>query len=192
MNLLINQKQGIRWLIGILLASTIILLGFLVININSNESPNSPQPVDTRISIAESYNTIEELKGSAELIVEAEVKSTKAVSAQGVPFTLSKALVVKSYKGDIQKGEYINILETGGAIDGQEYLIDENKVFQPGDKTIVFLDKYEGPVTDDAFVILGVYQGKFLLKDDGSLIPSRNVPKALEEISHINDLKLEN
>ena len=52
--------------------------------------------------------------------------------------------------------------------------------FQRVIEPIVFLQRYEGPIADNAYVILGGYEGKF--KIDGNKV----VPPILEEVSDLN------
>jgi len=78
-------------------------------------------------------------------------------------------------------------LETGGQIDNKEYSIEGNDVLRENEKAILFLEKYEGPVAEDAYVVLGVYQGKFKINPDNNqyIVPS-GAPQFLEELKNID------
>lgn len=151
-----------------------------------------PITSDVHGSLAESFTNVEALKNKSEIIAEVQIKDADSFHYETMTFTLSEGVVKKVYKGELNKKDTIHILETGGRNGLEEYTFEGNKVFEEGDKAIVFLEKYEGPVAPDAYVIKGVYQGKFKIKDEnGSLEPAKHVSTKLEKVENIGDLELE-
>ncbi|MED1919810.1 hypothetical protein P4V64_31525 [Bacillus thuringiensis] len=135
--------------------------------------------VDVSGDVVEGFDSIKKLNESAEVIAEVEINESKSFQYKNVVFTLSDAKVKQLYKGDVDPENVIKILETGGYKDGTEYTFEGNEVFETGEKAYVYLEKYEGPVAEDAYVIKGVYQGKFL-EEEGKLQPPNGVAKGLQ------------
>jgi|GEM_PF-580875 hypothetical protein len=152
-----------------------------------NASDSAPQ-VQRSLSLTDEFRSIQELRDRAELIALVSVKSTKSLTVSGVTFTLSESEIKEVFKGDAPQ-RVINILETGG-IDGKGNMISysDNPVFQRNDQAVVFLERYVGDVAKDAYVILGVYQGKFRVVDEDKLIPSTGVSDQLENLTSKKEL----
>lgn len=152
-----------------------------------NASDSAPQ-VQRSLSLTDEFRSIQELRDRAELIALVSVKSTKSLTVSGVTFTLSESEIKEVFKGDAPQ-RVINILETGG-IDGKGNMISysDNPVFQRNDQAVVFLERYVGDVAKDAYVILGVYQGKFRVVDEDKLIPTTGVSDQLENLTSKKEL----
>ncbi|WJQ83541.1 hypothetical protein [Brevibacillus brevis] len=135
--------------------------------------------VDVSGEVVEGFDSTKELHESAEVIAEVEINESESFQYENVVFTLSDAKVKQVYKGEVLPENVINILETGGYKNGTEYTFEGNEVFETGEKAYVYLEKYDGPVTEDAYVIKGVYQGKFL-KEEGKLQSPNGVAKGLQ------------
>ncbi len=116
-------------------------------------------------SKVEGYSNIKDLKKKAEVIVHYKVISSEHIEYQRVDFTVSKAEVLKVIKGKVAKGDTINILQTGAIINGQDISISGDNIYRKGDESVGFLYKYEGPVTEDAYMTLGINDGRFDVKD---------------------------
>jgi len=123
------------------------------------------------------------------LIAEVEIEKSDSFPYKHVVFTLSEAKLLHVYKGEVQNDETIKILETGGYKDGTEYTFEGNKVFTEKETAIVFLEKYEGPIVDYAYVIKGGYQGKFVT-DGHTGKPANGVQKGLQ-VKTMEELDLE-
>ncbi len=67
----------------------------------------------------------------------------------------------KVIKGNVAKGDTISILQTGAIINGQDISISGDNIYRKGDESIGFLYKYEGPVAEDAYMTLGINDGRF-------------------------------
>ncbi|WP_037283206.1 hypothetical protein [Saccharibacillus sacchari] len=150
-------------------------------NINAQKIEKDISVLEMSGDVAEYYETVPELIQSSDLIVEIEAEQQETVNYSDVIFTLTNSSVSKIHQGEYNQNS-IKILETGGLTqvdqDGQiqniNIVFEDNPVFQIGQKAIVFLDKYEGPVAEDAYVIKGAYQGKFLINPNRSLQSQMN------------------
>lgn len=86
------------------------------------------------------------------------------------------------------------ILETGGTLNNVEYLFEDGGVLNPGDRSIVYFKKYIGPIPEaqDAYIISGVYQGKFDIDEStNKLTPAASEQEELSEVQSLSDLNLE-
>lgn len=182
-----NKK--IPYIIFCSLVALALSLVFIMLN-------NKVTDVHASGDIVDNFETVEELEERAELILELEVNSLESISYGDVLFTLSNNDVKKVYKGskDIKS---ISILETGGIgelnIDGKKtkvnLIFENNEVLKNKEKVIVYLEKYEGPIAQDSYVILGVHQGKFKLNKNNKITPPI-LHSDFEYIEEISDLKL--
>ncbi|RXZ80994.1 hypothetical protein EBB07_16285 [Paenibacillaceae bacterium] len=128
------------------------------------------------------------------MVVQVEATRTKPIEYSGITFTLTEGKIEKFFKGEYEANDVISILETGGIsevhsnnkVQRVNYIFEENEVFKTGDKAIIFLKKYSGPIAENSYVVLGVYQGKFLINGEKIIAPEHGI----EGISGIEDLKL--
>jgi hypothetical protein len=110
------------------------------------------------------YETLDSIINDADLIAEVKVKE-KATKKDynSATFMINQVQIKEVIIGDSTlKGKEINLLELG--FDESDLNIVKNNK-----KYLIFLTKYEGPITDDAYVVTGVYQGKFKINTDESL-----------------------
>jgi hypothetical protein len=176
--------------IGIVIVGVIAIILFAGYHLqkSNNASDEAPQVIHGSLSLSEEFHSIKELRDRAELIALVSVKNAKPLSVANATFTLSESEIVKVFKGKPSKS-VINILETGGIDEkGRMVVFDENPVFRKNEQAIVFLERYVGNVADDAYVILGVYQGKFIIDDQDKIIPPKNVSEKLVSITSRNEL----
>jgi hypothetical protein len=122
-------------------------------------------------SIAHHYGTLDELIRDAGAILVVDVGSGETIEYIDTPFTLTEVKVARSIRGDLKAGDVITIIETGGYVkqaDGTtfDYRFDGIPVLRFREKVLLFLKRFEGPQTDDAYIPLGVFQGKFLIEGD--------------------------
>lgn len=100
------------------------------------------------------YSTLEEITNDSELVV--EVRRTSIIEHLpeygGANFSLTDVEVKEVIKGiGSHNGRIIRI-----------FSLDPANLTKEGGDLVLFLHKYEGPVTSkEAYVISGVYQGKF-------------------------------
>jgi hypothetical protein len=119
-------------------------------------------------NLEEHFQNFQELKNRASDIIQVSViDNIETINYGEVTFTVSKAKVLLSSKGNLKEGDEIRLLETGGKMpDGQELKFNGIPVMKPGEELFLFVEKYVGPVTKDAYIPIGVYKGKFEVKDN--------------------------
>lgn len=176
---LINKKS-----IYLVLISAVVI-SFIIIYYK-----NIPiRTVNISGEINKGYLTIQELKDDSDMIARVDIYNIRSLKYSDVVFTISEAKVSNVFKGD-KKIKELKILETGGIYNNSEYIFEENKVFNKGQKAVVFLQKYNGPIVEDAYVVLGVFQGKFI-ESSKALLPSKHTVGELKQVNDVKDLKLE-
>jgi hypothetical protein len=100
------------------------------------------------------------------------VQEQEVIVYEGLPFTVSEFHVTNNYKGDINKGDVIKVIETGGiyepeleqgiSIEKVEMRLNGVKVMDTEDDYILFLEAFSGPqLANQGYIPLGAYQGKF-------------------------------
>jgi hypothetical protein len=142
-----------------------LVLAFIVVSV----AACSPKVEEGGPSQLETYFTsMDELTNSAKAIVEVDITDQQeTIEYGGIVFTVSTAKVITSLKGSATPGTDIRVLETGGMMaDGQEFKFNGIPVAKKNEKLFLFLDEYKGPIVQGAYVPIGVYQGKFKVKDD--------------------------
>lgn|GEM_PF-4338514 len=168
---------------------SLLLLSFIIL-----KTTNYPLFSQTMgVSITNKYDTISDIENDSSIIVNATVEGSDSFIFKDVPFTISELKVNEVYKGNIEKGNSINLLETGGVIDNVEYTVETDTTLKRSEDAILFLTEYEGPILENTkkYVVSGVYQGKFRMNEDNSIIPSELNDGELSEIRLIEDLNLE-
>ncbi|WP_028596798.1 hypothetical protein [Paenibacillus assamensis] len=137
------------------------------------------------------YDNMQELCKDADLIVEVEITSGESFKSDDVAFTLSTANISKVYKGTDPNLPNLKILETGGVVHNIQYTFEENKVLKNNQRAVLFMKSYIGSVVEEeAFTILGGYQGKFVINERGNILHSnRHLSQQLKEIQHISQLQ---
>ncbi len=109
----------------------------------------------TTVCLSEHFDTLNDLKQGATNIVEVEVLDHYVVTQGDMPFTISNVKTLTSIKGDTKKDDKIKVIETGDTSFGGI------NVMQAGEHLILFVKPFVGPQVTGAYVILGVWQGKF-------------------------------
>ncbi|WP_166243371.1 hypothetical protein [Paenibacillus turpanensis] len=106
------------------------------------------------------YEALEDMADAASAIVEVELTGkSDTVKHREADFKITEATVKRVIKGDEQlKSTTVRILEVAA------FGMDDHK------RNVLFLEKYAGPVIDDAYIVAGVYQGKFKLDKDDKLV----------------------
>lgn len=119
-------------------------------SINSDHAPDY-----SVMELATVYYSLEQIVRDSDLIAEVSLEhKNEVISYGGADFSLTTANIVDVIYGDsMYIDQEINILE-----------LQSMSMTNTGERNqfILFLDKYEGPAYEkEAFVITGVYQGKF-------------------------------
>lgn len=151
----------------------IILVILIIVLLSAAGCKNQSGNQSTTIDLSEHYDTIYDLKQGATNIVEVEVLDNYVVVQGDMPFTISNLKVLSAIKGDMMKDDEIKVLETGGRFTtsgenpkdkkGQEVDMKFGgiSVMQKGEHLILFVRPFVGPQVTEAYVPLGVWQGKF-------------------------------
>lgn len=101
--------------------------------------------------LAANYRSIDDLIKDSPVIVTGTVESiNNEFVAMGVTFALTKFKVEASVRGEVSGT--INILQTKMA---------EDPFIKKGEKLMLFLERYEGPVAEDAYVMKGLFMGQY-------------------------------
>lgn len=127
-----------------------VVIVFAVVGI-ANWS-NIQKMIAPRSSVKISYyaSNLEDLIKDSPLIVEAKVTDKNTdITYLGVNFVTTKIDITKMLKGDISEHE-ITLLQTD---------CKEDPIVEKGSSVLLFLHKYDGPITTNAYVCQGLYQG---------------------------------
>lgn len=143
--------------------------------------------------LAELYQSLDELVLGSDLIVVVTVQDTESIVYERLPFTIATLNVENSLLGD-ETAATIRVVETGGPLQGQskeepgtlsdpvDLTVNGVPVMQPGERWLLFLGRYDfEPVAGDAYSVLGVFQGKFLIGAD-TCIDFTGPPQSLDSI----------
>ncbi|WP_400162059.1 hypothetical protein ACAF76_017025 [Brevibacillus sp. TJ4] len=121
---------------------------------------------------------MDELSASSPFVISGSVADdTESIVYNDVTFHITKITINKLYRGmdSVSEGDTITLLQTDIL---EDPLVEERK------ELILFLKKYQGPVIDNAYRIVGLKQGHFTLNSDGKVYPiSVNLAKS----SHAKD-----
>lgn len=171
---------------------TVSLAVFIVAGVyatvSARNSPNTTQletgnaqPIQAEGQLQEKFTSIRGLKQRASAIVEVNVINSETIVYKDTPFTISTAMVIFKVKGIQKEGQEIKLIETGGKykLTGEnpkeekgkevEFAFEGIRVMQPGDHLFLFVDEFVGPQIMGAYIPLGVYQGKFMVEQDGKI-----------------------
>lgn len=113
------------------------------------------------------YESLEELTNSSDVVAEIiPGDSKKLIEYENAKFTLIDAKIKDVFVGDNSlKNSTIKVLELG------DYQVGDTQLVKSKERYLIFLRKYQGSVTsEEAYVPVGVYQGKLKIKDDQTLV----------------------
>lgn len=175
----LSKKSWITVSLAVLITSGVVTA--VTVRTPSNPPQTSTEAVTTsnvqQISLEgdlqENFDSLDKLKQRASAIVEVDVLKTETIVYDDMPFTISTAKVLSKVKGNVNEGQEIKLIETGGKYKltgenpkeakGQEVELSFEgiRVMQPADHLFLFIDEFVGPQVTGAYIPLGVYQGKF-------------------------------
>lgn len=157
-----------------------------------------PKPIQEAapVSLTKEYTSMAQMIKDTPYIVEVEVKTNpETIDYDGVLFSKNQVKIVEVLKGSLELGEII-ILDNGGEYQGKEYAIGGMPLLHEGDKYLLFLYEYKGPVTNDkAYMIKGVWQGKIKMDAFGQLDyvgphdESHDLQEELKKSKKLNNIK---
>ncbi len=137
-----------------------IALGKAGKNFGAASKASSAKDPQIPIALAVVYKSVEELANDAEYIAEIEVQSAD-VLLRLPPLSLSNVKIITPLKGDLKADDVITVAEEGAmATEGRDAVIVGAPVLNMGNRYVLFLNKYE-----DNYIVLGVYQGKFIERE---------------------------
>lgn len=142
-----------------------LLLFIVVLSACSAKENNVQDPITYdfgMLDVEKTYTSLGEIVNDSTLIAEVELEDqAESINFGESEFTLSKVNVNKIFKGDSElENTTINLLELS-------FL--DIKIDKGNGKFLLFLKPYEGPITSSAFVVTGVYQGRFKYNDEGNI-----------------------
>ncbi|HHV29577.1 hypothetical protein [Acetivibrio mesophilus] len=133
---------------------------------NAGEVINSGGGIN--VSKTKGFSNISELKESADEIVHLKILSSETEAAQSesqlkfsLPSTISEAEVLNVIEGNLSEGDIIKLYQTGGIIDGQEFSIERDPIYRPGEELILFLKKRKVSTGEETYISLGINDGRF-------------------------------
>ena len=127
------------------------------------------------------YTDISGLKKDATDIVECKVLNSKTIVYCDTPFTISTVELLGVVKGQKKAGDKINVIEMGGifSLTGEDpkeakgqlvdYQLEGIPVMKASEHYYLFLKPFEGPQTQNAYVPLGAFQGKFKISSGNNI-----------------------
>lgn len=120
---------------------------------------------DMHLKVDYTATSLEDLTDNSSIVVEATVNNDQEeIDYSGVTFTLSELKINNIIKGDsLLKNDTVLLLQTNSY---------EDPVVEKGSKKILFLNKYTGPIAQNAYVCTGLYQGNFTVNEDNTISAS--------------------
>ena len=120
------------------------------------------------------YDNIEEMTEQSTIVVKGKVESTYTLLRGDVVFTINQCVIEESLSDNIQIGDVIDVLQTGGTY-GDIFTpeIIDAPLLKQGDSYLLYL---EGPdkvndSKDNYYQIAGGYQGYANVENDESIEP---------------------
>ena len=137
----------------------------------------APKVVSMDASWAEYYKSMSALKAHTDVAVEGTI--TKATfdpraSATATPFTDFQFTVESTYfdphsriAATASKPAVLTIHQTGGTVNGTTYQVDDDPLFQIGQKYVLFLREY----SPGHYTVVGGPTGRFAVAASGAVTP---------------------
>lgn len=118
----------------------------------------------------EMFKNIEELAKHSPIVIVGQIKSdSKSFEYSSATFFESQIQVKNIYrdtKANLTKNQNITLL--------QNDINEVDPIVKKGEKVLLFLKKYDGPVIKNAYRIVGLYQGHFKVDNSGKLVTVGN------------------
>ena len=127
---------------------------------------------------------INDLIKNSQLIIVAHVTNDQSKLAYGdVEFVITRLEVNSILNNTNFPEKEITLLQT---------VCEKDPTVAKDSTVLLFLEKYDGPVTDNAYVCTGLYQGQYELKGN-TILPSKdgnnNLADDINNIGNLNSLK---
>jgi hypothetical protein len=124
--------------------------------------------------LAMPFNTLDELSVASPIVIRCKLQGkNEGFIYSEVEFVKSKVKVLNIFRSDedFMENETIAVLQT---------YIEEDPILSKNNEYVLFLRKYDGPVTDNAYIIVGAMQGQFNVKNE-KLYSKTNLKNKLNE-----------
>lgn len=108
----------------------------------------------------------EDLSHLSDVIVVAEIENVR-VMREGNSRTIlthNMARVIEVWKGDVQPGALLDVVEAGGILDGKGYNMEGTAGYLTSEKVVLFL---EARRDNRSYLTVGMYQGKLTVLSNG-------------------------
>lgn len=155
------------------------LLGGSVVGIENLQKPS----LKTELKVHYQADNVDQLANDSQaIIVGTPTTNRKEILYDGVNFIATDVKVVNQIKSDTNLGDTITLLQT---------VADEDPDIRENGKSLLFLEKYEGPIIKNAYVCKGLYQGQYKVKDNDAVIINdinENNKELANEIRNKNNL----
>lgn len=154
------------------------------------------------------YQTLDEAASKADLIIKGEVISSETrmlnivvdsssennpelnpggtVDATPLPYLVSKIKVTERYKGDVEKGDVVEIKQLGGEFEGTQYISEDSAaVLQENAPYVLFLSTYN----DSPASLINPFQGAYTIDGDKLAAGPDNILKdvTLQDLENLCD-----
>jgi hypothetical protein len=149
-------KKHKKAIFGSAIVSVLLLSGFYVGTLNLQHS----HEIDLKVSY-EANNTDQLADDSDVILVGTATQNSKILTYEGVDFVATEVKVDNLIKSNADIGETITLLQT---------VAPEDPTIEKDRKTLLFLDQYEGPITSNAYVTKGLFQGQYKIKDNQVIV----------------------
>lgn len=144
-----------KWMIGML--SVVVIAGYMFSEMLKEENTSD-------LAVTESFRHIDDLATSSPIVIVGKVRSApKPFTHQSVTFFESHIQVQRVYRdvnGQLKSADTITLLQND---------MEEDPLVKRDETVLLYLQKYEGPVMENAYRIVGLQLGHFKVTRTGTL-----------------------
>ncbi|MBR3063819.1 MAG: hypothetical protein IKG65_15725, partial [Exiguobacterium sp.] len=137
-----------KWMIGML--SVVVIAGYIMFSEMLKEENTSD------LAVTESFRHIDDLATSSPIVIVGKVRSApKPFTHQSVTFFESHIQVQRVYRdvnGQLKSADTITLLQND---------MEEDPLVKRDETVLLYLQRYEGPVMENAYRIVGLQLGHF-------------------------------
>lgn len=145
-----------KWMIGML--SVVVIAGYIMFSEMLKEENTSD------LAVTESFRHIDDLATSSPIVIVGKVSSApKPFTHQSVTFFESHIQVQRVYRdvnGQLKSADTITLLQND---------MEEDPLVKRDETVLLYLQRYEGPVMENAYRIVGLQLGHFKVNRTGTL-----------------------
>ncbi len=113
--------------------------------------------------------SLEQLVRDAELIVVGKVESVEGHKQEDTIISIAKLKIKKALKGEVPCPELVAVEFGGGQVGEETILFEDSPNYKKGEEVVTFLKKLP---RDDIYTTVGLFQGKYVVKD-GTVLRER-------------------